>query len=140
MAARERERVLRGFLEFRRDAIRQGERGPTRAYAIPPARDAALHAKLGKTLVAKGVEVHRAEVTFAAASKEFPKGTLFVPLAQPAGLLARNLLDRDIPLPDDYLDLQRERRAKRYPAQVYDISAWSLPPTSPSHSRVAHSA
>jgi hypothetical protein len=42
-------------------------------------------------------------------------------------MMARNLLDADISMPDDYLALQLERRAKNYPAQVYDISAWSLP-------------
>ena len=41
--------------------------------------------------------------------------------------MARNLLDADISVPDEYLAFQMERREKNYPAQVYDISAWSLP-------------
>lgn len=119
-AARNRVRVLGSFVEFRRNAIASGGGG---AYLIPPVEDRALHEKLVATLLANGVDVRIADEAFDA----YPRGTAIVPLAQPAGMMARNLLEADISMPDDYLELQIARRAKNYPAQVYDISAWSLP-------------
>ena len=123
-AARERERILKSFVEFRRNAMASGGRG---AYLIPPVEDRALHYKLAETLLSNGVEVRIADEAFDVGGESYPAGTAIVPLAQPAGMMARNLLDVDISMPDDYLELQLERRAKNYPAQVYDISAWSLP-------------
>ncbi len=123
-AARERKRILRSFVDFRKDAVALGGR---RAYVIPPIEDGALHHKLVETLLSNGVEVRISDETFTIGDDSYPLGTAIVPLAQPAGMMARNLLDLDISMPDDYLELQMERREKNYPAQVYDISAWSLP-------------
>ena len=51
-----------------------------------------------------------------------------MPLAQPAGRLARNLLDPDIKMDDAFLKEQdRRRRKARLPDQIYDVTAWSLP-------------
>ncbi len=122
--ARQRETILCSFVAFRRDAIEVGGQG---AYLVPPVEDRALHFKLADTLTSNGVDVRAADNSFAAAGTSYPAGTLIVPLAQPAGRMARNLLDADISMPDEYLALQMERREKNYPAQVYDISAWSLP-------------
>ena len=123
-AARERERILRSFVEFRRNAIVSGAQG---GYLIPPLEDRALHRKLVTTLTSNGVNVRVAENAFEVEGIGYEAGTAIVLLAQPAGAMVRNLLDVDISMPDDYLELQLERREKNYPAQVYDISAWSLP-------------
>ena len=56
-----------------------------------------------------------------------PAGTFIVPLAQPAGRLARNLLDPDIKMDDAFLKEQDRRRKARLPDQIYDVTAWSLP-------------
>lgn len=123
-AALERETILRSFVAFRRDAI---ERGGQAGYLIPPVEDRALHYRLADTLRSNGIDVRAADEDFEVSDTTYPAGTLMIPLAQPAGRMARNLIETDISMPDDYLELQMERRAKNYPAQVYDISAWSLP-------------
>ena len=56
-----------------------------------------------------------------------PAGTYIVPLAQPAGRLARNLLDPDVKMDDAFLQEQERRRSLRLPDQIYDVTAWSLP-------------
>ena len=56
-----------------------------------------------------------------------PAGTFIVPLAQPAGRLARNLLDPDIKMDEAFLKEQDRRRKARLPDQIYDVTAWSLP-------------
>ena len=50
-----------------------------------------------------------------------------MPLAQPAGRLARNLLDPDIKMDEAFLKEQDRRRKARLPDQIYDVTAWSLP-------------
>jgi hypothetical protein len=56
-----------------------------------------------------------------------PAGTFIVPLAQPAGRLARNLLDPDIKMDEAFLKEQDRRRKARLPDQIYDVTAWNLP-------------
>ena len=56
-----------------------------------------------------------------------PKGTVIIPLAQPAGRLARNLLDPDIKMDEAFIKEQDRRRKARLGDQIYDVTAWSLP-------------
>jgi zinc carboxypeptidase len=125
-AARNRERLLREFLEFRRSAIALGQKGP-REYLIPPGKDPSRADRLARLLTAQGIQVKRAEEAFQAGSQQMPRGTYVVPLAQPAGRLARNLLDPDVKMDDSFVKEQDRRRKARLPDQIYDITAWSLP-------------
>jgi hypothetical protein len=126
-AAVNRARVLRDFLEFRRSAVEEGERGPVREYLLPPGRDRARTARLVSLLEAQGFDVRRAEAPFKAAGRDFPAGTWIVPAAQPAGRLVRNLLDAHTPQPEAFVKEQDRRRRKRLSDQIYDVTAWSLP-------------
>jgi hypothetical protein len=125
-AARNREKLLREYLEFRRGAIALGQKG-TREYLMPPGKDPSRAARLARLLAAQGIQVKRAEEAFQSGSQQLPAGTFIVPLAQPAGRLARNLLDPDIKMDDAFLKEQDRRRKARLPDQIYDVTAWSLP-------------
>ena len=125
-AARNREKLLREYLEYRRGAIALGQKG-TREYLLPPGNDPSRAAKLARLLAAQGIQVRRAEEPFQYGSQPMPAGTFIVPLAQPAGRLARNLLDPDIKMDDAFLKEQDRRRKARLPDQIYDVTAWSLP-------------
>ena len=125
-AARNRERLLREYLEFRRGAIALGQKG-TREFLLPPGKDPSRTARLARLLAAQGIQVKRAEEGFDAGSQKMPAGTFIVPLAQPAGRLARNLLDPDIKMDEPFLKEQDRRRKARLPDQIYDVTAWSLP-------------
>ena len=52
-AARNRERLLRDFLDYRRSAIKLGQQG-TREYLIPAGQDPARVARLGEILTPAG--------------------------------------------------------------------------------------
>ncbi|WP_262423353.1 hypothetical protein [Brevundimonas denitrificans] len=54
-------------------------------------------------------------------------GTYVIDLAQPAGRLARVLLDPSVSLPADFTAEQERRRAQGLDHQLYDIAAWALP-------------
>ncbi|MBM3791444.1 MAG: peptidase M14, partial [Acidobacteria bacterium] len=126
-AARNRERILRDFLEYRRTAVQEGERGPVRAYLMPPGPDAARSDRLARLIAAQGIEVRRAQEPVKAGERELPAGTYIVSAAQPAGRLVRNLMDPHTPQPEDFIREQDRRRKKRLPDQFYDLTAWSLP-------------
>ncbi len=125
-AARNRERLLRGFLDYRRSATALAEKG-TREYLIAPGKDPSRAERLARLLVAQGIQVRRSEEAFQAGSQPMPRGTFIVPLGQPAGRLVRNLLDPDIKMDEAFLKEQDRRRKARLPDQIYDVTAWSLP-------------
>ena len=77
-AARNREKILRHFLEYRRAAIDEGEK---EAFLIPAEPDPGQAARFARALERNGVDVVHAA------------GGYVVSLAQPSGRVARNLLD-----------------------------------------------
>jgi hypothetical protein len=92
---------------------------------------------LARLLARNGIEVRR--VTSAVAVKgrrsvddtvgerSVPAGSYHVSVAQPAGRLARALLDRHVDMGRDFVQRQLERQARRMPDEIYDLTAWSLP-------------
>lgn len=122
-AAINREKILRDYAEFRRNA---GD-GETKAYLIPEGTDPGQTRRLVRTLIDNGIVVERAEAGFSAAGRSFPAGTYIVPLPQPAGMLARNLLDQNVQMDKAFLTIQEERRKRRLPDQIYDTTAWNMP-------------
>src|SRR4029453_13954306 len=125
-AARNRERLLRDFLEYRRSATKLGQQG-TREYHIPPGSDPSRVERLARLLGGQGIQVKRPEEQFQAGSRQLARGTMIVPLAQPAGRLVRNLLDPETRMDDAFLKEQDRRRRERLPDQIYDVTPWSLP-------------
>ena len=125
-AAKNRQQLLRDFLEYRRSATALGQKG-TREYLIPPGKDPARVQRLARVLAAQGISVKESEEAFQFGSQQMPKGTVIVPLAQPAGRLARNLLDPEVKMDDAFIKEQDRRRKVRLGDQIYDVTAWSLP-------------
>jgi len=120
-ASLHRSDLLRDRARMALDAVARGRTGSPRAFAFPPApRDAATAAHLVEILLAHGIEIGRAEAPFASGRRQFPAGTLVVPLDQPNGPFARELLE-----------------VQRYPEIVaapggeilrpYDVTGWTLP-------------
>jgi hypothetical protein len=128
-AARNRERLVRDFLEFRASAVAEGEKGPVREYVLVPGHDPTRAAALARTLATQGIDVRRAEEPFTIGTRKVPAGAYLVSHAQPAGRLVRNLLDLDTKQDAAFIARQEERRRRRQPDQIYDITAWSLPLT-----------
>ncbi len=70
------------------------------------------------------------------AAREFAGGAYVVDLAQPAGRLARTLIERDAPVDSAFArsqldkyerNLKRGKRAPKEGYDFYDVTAWSLP-------------
>jgi hypothetical protein len=126
-AARNREQLVREFLEYRRSAVAEGEKSASREYILVPGQDPSRAAALARNLATQGIEVRRAEEAFAVDQRDFPAGTFIVSNAQPAGRLIRNLLDPQTAQPAEFIKRQEARRAKRLNDQIYDVTAWNLP-------------
>jgi hypothetical protein len=126
-AATNREKLLRDFLEYRRSAVQEGERGATKAYVLVPGVDPSRAARLARLLTSQGIEVQRAEEAFTSGGRQFPAGTFVIPAAQPSGRLLRNLLEPHIAQPEAFVEEQDRRRKRRLGDQIYDLTAWSLP-------------
>jgi hypothetical protein len=126
-AARNRERLVRDFLEYRRSAVAEGEKSNVREYVLVPGRDPSRADALARNLATQGIEVRRAEEPFKVGNRQIPAGAYLVSHAQPTARLIRNLLDPGIKQPEDFIKRQEERRARRLPDQIYDITAWNLP-------------
>jgi hypothetical protein len=125
--ARNRERFMRDYLEYRRSAIAEGEKGPIREYVIVPGQDASRADLLARNLATQGIEVRRADEPIKLASRTVPAGAYVVSNAQPTARMIRNLLDPKTDLPADFTRKQEERRKMRLNDQIYDITAWNLP-------------
>ncbi|MGD9906728.1 MAG: M14 family metallopeptidase [Vicinamibacterales bacterium] len=126
-AARNRERLLRDFLEFRRSAVAEGEKGPVREYVLVPGHDPSRADRLARNLATQGIEVRRTSAPITLGTRAIPAGAYVVANAQPAARLVRNLLDADTRQDAPFIARQEERRARRQNDQIYDITAWSLP-------------
>lgn len=127
VAARERERFVRAFYDFRRTAIAEGRSEAVKAYVIPAQTDQASADKLAANLTAQGIEVTRARSGFSACGKSFTAGSYVVSAAQPAKRLIRNLLEREISLEPAFIAEQERRRREGLNDEIYDVTAWSLP-------------
>lgn len=126
-AARNRERFMREYLEYRRSAVAEGEKGPIREYVIVPGQDASRADLLARTLSTQGIEVRRADEPIKLAARTVPAGAYVVSNAQPTARMIRNLLDPKTEQSADFIRKQEERRKMRLNDQIYDITAWNLP-------------
>jgi hypothetical protein len=126
-AAKNRERLLREFLEYRRTAVQEGEKGTTREYVIVPGHDPSRALRLARNLATQGIEVRRADEAIKAGTRAVPAGAYVISNAQPSARLLRNLLDPHTAQDEAFVKEQDRRRRLRLGDQIYDVTAWSLP-------------
>jgi len=124
-SARNRELILRDYLAFRRAGIESGRSGQNE-YILHSAHDPGMAGRLARLLVRNGIEVRDVTGPVTVDGRTIPeRGTYIVPMAQPAHGLARDLLDAHVPMAEDFVRRQIERRANRQPDEIYDVTAWS---------------
>ncbi len=150
--AENRERRLRDYLAYRREAL-DDERGPA-GWILSGDADPARLDEVRGMLLRAGVEVLRTveDTMIPAASPMFPRtgatealrlpaGSLVVARDQPEGRLAQVFLEEDARFSEDFLEqVDEHRERRRDPGFVhpdiwttadafYDITAWSVPLT-----------
>ena len=126
-SARNRERILRDYLAYLREGIALGERGPAEI-VLHSAHDPGMAERLALMLVENGIEVFRAAGPVSVGDRALrPESSFIVPLAQPAHRFIHNLLDAHVPMEEEFVRRQIERRANRQSDEIYDLTAWSQP-------------
>ena len=126
-AAKNRERLVREFLEYRRSAVQEGEKSTTREYVIVPGHDPSRALRLARNMMTQGIEVRTAQEPLKIGARTIPAGAYLVSNAQPSGRLIRNLLDPHTAQDEPFVKEQDRRRRLRLGDQIYDVTAWSLP-------------
>jgi len=126
-AAKNRERLLKDFLEYRRSAIEEGDKSSAREYVLVPGVDPSRALALARNLASQGIEVRRSAEPVKVATRTIPAGAFLVSSAQPTGRLLRNLLDPHTAQDEAFIKEQDRRRKLRLGDEIYDITAWSLP-------------
>ena len=129
--------LVNDFYDYRASAIAAGRDGPVRDYVIPPGMTPARTARLAQLLVDNGIEVRRvtsattikakAGLETAAREHAVPSGSYHVSTSQPAGRLARSLLDVRFDMGEAFRRRQLDRKFRRLDDEIYDLTAWSLP-------------
>ena len=138
MTARNREKMLKHFYDYRRTAIEEGKREEVKEYIIPPGRDPNRAMKLAAVLHEQGIDVQVATTSFsngrvkdyyrgASQQKSFPAGTFVISHSQPAKHLLKTLMDKNVPMTESFVQEQLRREKKRLPNEIYDVTGWSLP-------------
>jgi hypothetical protein len=136
-AAANSRRLVQEFHEARRSSVQLGLEGPVRDFFLLPGESPARATALAELLRNNGVEVQQVTKrvklettdlrTDKTSRRQIPAGSYRVPVAQPAGRLVRVLLDRQVPLKPEFIERQIQRNADRFPDEIYDVTAWSLP-------------
>jgi len=143
-----REARVRDYYAFRKAAVDEGRTGTMRSVVIAPGSDPGRAAQLVATLRRSGIEVGVAPSSFSSKSahlygqtgngtpRTFDAGVYVVDLAQPAGRLARAVLEPEATLNPEFVQAELERRKRNNArgdstpqegAEFYDVTAWSLP-------------
>jgi hypothetical protein len=122
-AAQNREHWLQRFYEIEKDAVRPRKAGELWGYAIvlPQVGSAYNEYQLHNILSRGDVEIlhARGDKAFVSGGREYPQGTMLVPLAEPYGGFARALLE-----PRIYPNLLN---SSGVPIPPYDVTAHTLP-------------
>jgi zinc carboxypeptidase len=116
-----REALLRQIYEVNRVTVESGKTGDPSAILIPVDTQHDPHeaAHLVDKLQMGGVDVYRADASFAADGQKYAAGTFVIPMAQVFGRYAKDMLEKQT-----YPEVRRSPTSP--PEPPYDVTAWSL--------------
>ncbi len=126
-SATNHDKLLQHFYDYGKTAVEEGTNGPIHEYILPRRGNVTAVDKLAQLLVEQGVEVSRSPQQFSLDGKDYPAGTYIVPMAQPAKRRVKDLLDLTVAMDDKFLKGEDDRRARRLPSEIYDVTAWNIP-------------
>ncbi len=137
IAAQRRESLLTDCYDARSRGVQLGNEGAVRSYFLPLEPHPNRTLRLATLLQRNGVDICRVadDLTLTATeigtgqrgAQVIPRGSLQVLVAQPTSRLVRSILDRRVPMDEEFVKRQLQRKEDDLPDQIYDVTAWSLP-------------
>jgi len=125
VVAENRTRFLSDFVDFRATASSSSDEPQAVLLSLSGNRWGAE--RMARNLAAQGIEIGRVAPGASACGARLEDGGFLVRLDQPAGRLARTLLEATTDLPAEFMVEQERRRAEGLGHELYDVTAWSLP-------------
>ena len=125
--ARQRTKLWRDFVDYRRQAVAQGRKSLQRTRILPRTARPVMADQLAAILAAQEIAVTRADRPFKACGKSYPAGGYVIDSAQAAFHRINVLLDPQVDMSAEFLKEQERRRGKGLDNEIYDTTAWSLP-------------
>lgn len=129
-AAKNKKELLNHFYTFRKKAT--NTKG---AYYIKPNGNKARLNKLINKLKMQGIEINVSTNSFSEKvigfnlkpkTKNFPKGTIIIPLNQPLGTYIHAIFEFDPRIKKEVLEEEQEKLEKRGSGIMYDVTSWSM--------------
>ena len=136
-SAQNREALLRDYYNHRKTAAGNPDKARREAFLFVPSDNISRFEKFASALTFQGIGVEVAKESFELRNtlgrngeklkqKNFPKGTLIVPLDQPNRNLVEAILTFEIRHNNEFLKSQRKERLKHGGTRLYDATGWSL--------------
>jgi hypothetical protein len=136
-AASHRTDLLRDF-SFSKRLLLENRTGFPVVFYLVPGKNLSRLRRLVEVLLGQGIDVSVTQQEMAVSdlhdvegarhgSKRLPAGTYVVSLEQPAGLLAKAILEFDPRMITAFLQEERKSLEKHGRSKMYDVTAWSLP-------------
>lgn len=122
--AENRELFLRNFLAFRRAGA---PAGANQAILLDRSANPWNSERLARALSRQGIAVERLDGAVSQCGANYEDGAFLVRFNQPAGRLARTLLEPTTDLPREFVVEQEARRDRGLDPELYDVTAWALP-------------
>ena len=120
-SAQQKHSLQMNFYRLNRKAIDAGRSGNPFAYILPPSQhDPGAVYKLLEVLDRAGIEIYRATRDFTAAGREYPAGSIILPMGQPFRNYVKDLME-----PQEYP--MRPTEPGEAPERPYDVTGWTLP-------------
>lgn len=118
---------LNDYATFRQSAVAEGRSAEDRYFVFDLAKNRYQVEQTARKLAAQGIAVQRVGGPVTLCGVSYAEGAVVVDTAQPTRRLAHTLLAKQTDLAADYLVEQEERRSRGLGAQLYDVTAWSVP-------------
>ena len=127
VVARNKAQFLGDYAAYRASAIEEGRNASDRYFVFDLSKRRSQVEQMGQQLAFQGIRVDRLPGQATACGETLADGALVVDRAQPSGRLAYTLLAEQTDLPEDFVEEQENRRDRGLDAELYDVTAWSVP-------------
>ncbi|CAG1006187.1 hypothetical protein PHYC_03298 [Phycisphaerales bacterium] len=134
--AKNRQAILKAYVEDRRGTMDAGRPGAARAFLIAPGDNPARLRRFIDLMALQRIEVFRTGADTTVSGRDwlgrefkdrvFSPGTLVIPARQPLGRLAAALLELDPRMPESFLVEERRELLRFGRSRLYDITGWNV--------------